>query len=105
MGYHKAMKGMGKNYHDKYSSFYNSPEWKTLRNQKFADANGLCEMCQKEGVVTVGKEVHHIEPIEENWDKRLDYDNLILLCPMHHNQVHERQSALQDFLKYWNGGK
>ncbi len=93
---------MRDNYHSKYGKFYASTKWRKLRNQKFADADGLCEMCKKEDRYELGKEVHHIVPIEKDWDRRLDYDNLILLCPMHHNEVHERQSVLQDFLKYWN---
>ena len=38
------MKGVGQNYHDKYGAFYASKEWRNLRDAKFADANGLCEM-------------------------------------------------------------
>ena len=29
-------------------------------------------------------EVHHIEKLTENYDKRLDNDNLITLCVYHH---------------------
>nr|WP_237068746.1 HNH endonuclease [Lysinibacillus sphaericus] len=29
-------------------------------------------------------EVHHIEPIANAWDKRLEDDNLISLCRYHH---------------------
>lgn len=88
-------------YHFRYKDFYNSPEWKKLRNQKWKDVNGLCEMCLAEGVVREGREVHHKVPIEEDWSKRFDYDNLILLCPDHHNQMHERISPLQEFLNKW----
>lgn len=94
-----------KNYHEKFSGFYNSKEWKQLRNQKFYDADGMCEMCKMNGVIAMGKEVHHIVPIEEDYSKRLDYDNLILLCPMHHNLVHERQSKLQTFMQIWDKGE
>lgn len=90
------------NYHKKYASFYNSKEWIALRNQKFYEADGLCEICKKNGIIKQGKEVHHIEPIEQNWDKRLDYNNLILLCTDCHNSQHERISPLQQFLKDWN---
>ena len=90
-----------KSYHEKYNSFYNSPEWKNLRNQKFCDANGLCELCYKNGIKRKGREVHHIIPIEEDWSKRFDYDNLILLCPDCHNAQHERISPLQEFLNSW----
>jgi 5-methylcytosine-specific restriction endonuclease McrA len=45
--------------------------------------------------------VHHIVPIEEDWNKRLNFDNLVLLCPDCHNAEHERISPLQKFLKDW----
>lgn len=87
------------NYHLRYASFYNSAEWKVLRQAKFDLADGLCEMCKKEGIVRAGKEVHHIVSIQDDWSKRFDYDNLILLCPEHHNLMHERISPLKKFLK------
>lgn len=31
--------------------------------------------------------VHHINPIAEDWDSRLDNDNLITLCRKHHEQA------------------
>lgn len=89
------------NYDEKFSSFYNSAEWKILRNQKFYDADGLCEICKKKKIIKQGREVHHIIPIETDWNKRLDYDNLILLCPDCHNLQHLRISPLQKFLKDW----
>ena len=95
------------NYHEKYSQFYNSVQWHTLRNRKFYDANGICENCYKEvdslgnHKIKQGREVHHIIFIEDNWNKRFDYDNLILLCPDCHNSAHERISCLQKFLKDW----
>ena len=58
-------------------------------------------MCLADGVVREGREVHHKIEIEKDWSKRFDYDNLILLCPDHHNQMHERISPLQEFLNKW----
>lgn len=90
------------NYHEKYSQFYNSVQWHTLRNRKFYDANGLCELCYKEGIIKEAREIHHIVPINENWNKRLDYENLIALCPSHHQEMHNRDSQLQKFIRFWN---
>ena len=92
-------------YHEKYNQFYQSKEWQLLRNQKYYDANGLCEMCRAKGIIKRGKEVHHKIPIEEDWSKRLNYDNLILLCSDCHNAQHERVSPFQKFLKDWNNLK
>lgn len=89
------------NYKDKYQVFYNSKEWKYLRRVKFRAAAGLCEECLKKGKIVAGREVHHKEPIEKNWEKRLDYDNLILLCDECHRLAHERSSRLQEFNKFW----
>lgn len=86
----------------KFKNFYNTPEWKQLRNQKWKDANGLCERCLSKGIVREGKEVHHIIPLDQDWDKRLDYDNLILLCSDCHNEVHKRISPMQEFDLFWD---
>ena len=96
------MKRNQTNYHEKYAEFYNSAEWKNLRNQKFFDADGLCELCRKNGIIRSAKEIHHKIPIEEDWSKRLDYDNLIALCSDCHNQQHLRISPLQKFLSAWD---
>lgn len=90
------------NYKDKFQAFYNSKDWKNLRALKFADANGLCEKCLKVGKVVQGVDVHHIKPIEFYWNKRLDYYNLILLCKDCHNEIHNRESSLQKFLRDWD---
>lgn len=91
----------GLNYHERFQNFYNSAEWKALRNFKFAQADGLCEHCRAKGIVRQGREVHHIVSIEEDWNKRLELENLVLLCPDCHNLQHKRISPLQHFLKDW----
>ena len=90
------------NYHEKYNKFYQSKEWHELRMAKRVASDGLCEMCRAKGIIREAKEIHHIEPITENWNKRLDYDNLIALCSDCHNQQHLRISPLQKFLSAWD---
>ena len=41
--------------------------------------------------------VHHIEPLHENWERRLDDENLITLCPRHHEMA-ERGHIKRDYL-------
>ena len=89
------------NYHSRYSQFYNSKQWHKLRNFKWQESNGLCELCLKDEIVMEGREVHHKIFIEDDWSKRFDYDNLILLCPAHHQEMHNRDSQLQKFLRDW----
>ena len=48
----------------------------------------LCRMCLDEGYINnKNLSVHHIVPIAEAEDKRLDDDNLITLCEHHHQLV------------------
>ena len=53
----------------------------------------LCKVCIKNLYNTINTynydklEVHHITPIEEDYNKRLDNDNLITLCNYHHKMA------------------
>ncbi len=91
------------NYQQNFDFFYQSWEWKQLRAYKFTKENGLCERCRAKGIIRAGKEVHHIIPLDKNWEKRLDIENLILLCPDCHNEKHGRESSLQKFNHFWEG--
>lgn len=73
-----------------YVQFYRSNDWKTLRAVKLSQSDYLCQLCKAKGIITLAADVHHIEPISEAWDRRLDIDNLQCLCVGCHNQVHER---------------
>lgn len=42
--------------------------------------------------------VHHIDSLAEAWEKRLDDDNLICLCSLHHEQA-ENGEIDKDLLK------
>ncbi len=56
---------------------------------KERDSN-LCQICIRNLYNTTltynykDLQVHHIIPIREEWDKRLEDTNLITLCPYHH---------------------
>lgn len=99
------MKQKTKTYHEKFDKFYQSKEWQLLRNQKWVASDGLCEMCRAKGIIKSAKEIHHVVPIEVDWSKRLEYENLIALCSDCHNAQHERVSSLQKFLKDWDNLK
>lgn len=53
----------------------------------------LCQICLREQYYTQTKynfnnlEVHHIVPLNEGWDKRLEDSNLITLCAYHHKMA------------------
>lgn len=77
-----------------YREFITSTKWQRLRRQKI-NANPLCEMCQREGIVKAAQEVHHKTPVESapaRTDQELlmfSLDNLQSLCRECHKKVHE----------------
>jgi len=67
-----------------------STAWKKKREQIKSRDKNLCQVCIRKLYDTVQQytyndiEVHHIEPIVENYYARLDDDNLITICGYHH---------------------
>ena len=53
-----------------------------------AKQNGLCLCCLKNNEINLSQTVHHIIPVKDNYDKRLDVDNLIGVCYSHHQLIH-----------------
>jgi len=64
----------------------------------------LCQLCIRNLYNTFnlytykGVEVHHIIPINEDYDRRLDDDNLITLCQMHHKMADKGEIPRQELL-------
>ena len=80
--------------HQQYNKYYRhtSPEYKSTRWEKLRklklNHSPLCELCQKQGLITPAVLVHHIKPIEDG-GSMYDYDNLMSLCANCHNKIHE----------------
>ena len=75
------------------SKFRDTYKWiEKRKNIRIRDKN-LCQVCITGKYNTAYRytyrdlEVHHIIPIEENYDKRLDENNLITLCRYHHEMA------------------
>lgn len=70
--------------------FRSSKVWQKKREQINKRDNYMCQACIRKLYNTqiqynyTGIEVHHIEPLAEQWDLRLEDDNLICLCSYHH---------------------
>ncbi len=56
--------------------FYQSPEWKVLRNKVKRELMPFCPVCGSEEELVVD----HINPVRYFWEQRLDENNLQLLC-------------------------
>ncbi len=69
--------------------FYDSKEWKNVRNQKMLSVNYRCEKC-----CGLAEEVHHIIEITDtnlkDRDITLNQRNLVALCKDCHNESHGR---------------
>ena len=77
---------------------YNSREWRELRILKLR-ANPLCEVCEREGIVTAAHAVHHRHPIEESTSKAemrkwaFIWDNLVSVCDACHAKIHKEMKS------------
>lgn len=76
------------------NKFRNTQVWKKKRRNILSRDKGLCQLCVRNLYDTIGRpynhkliEVHHIEPINENYDLRLEDNNLICLCTYHHKRA------------------
>lgn len=77
------------------SKFRSSYKW-TQKSEKIRKRDHyLCQACLHNldglGVryTTTDLEVHHIEPLADDYDRRLDDSNLITLCREHHEQAEQ----------------
>jgi len=69
-------------------AFYNSSAWKRLVSIVRIRNDGLCALCYNEGIRSKGAMIHHIVPVKDDWGKRLDTSNCIILCRECHAKVH-----------------
>lgn len=79
---------------DYLSTWYNTKEWKKLRNYKRKN-NPLCEDCLSKGYITPTEEIHHVRPFNRGhniltqWKLFTDLNNLVSLCIKCHKERHK----------------
>ena len=79
--------------------FRSSYDWKQKRTHILKRDYYLCRFCLSQGKVNTERlSVHHIIPLKYNSSLRLDDENLITLCTLHHEQA-EKGEILADTLK------
>ena len=70
--------------------FRSTKAWQLKRAEIRQRDRNLCQICMRELYNTInqftydGLSVHHNEPLNENFDKRLDNLNLLTVCEYHH---------------------
>ena len=77
----------------KYNKFYKSREWNKVRQLTIVKDHALCKDCLDRNIITPYNTVHHIVPIKDDWNKRLDVDNLICLCESCHQKRHNNMKG------------
>lgn len=65
-------------------------DWQTLR-ESFLRDHPLCARCLAQGVIRPATVVHHVQPVEQRPDLRLNPDNLEALCRNCHELEHGRK--------------
>ena len=88
-----------------YIKQINTARWKRLRLKKL-QAQPLCECCKGKDKITPATEVHHVTPVEsvttiEQMEILMfDYNNLMSVCSVCHNEIHaEMFSHTKDNIK------
>ena len=87
----------------RYQKLLNHKRWDITKAFVWKRANGCCEMCMKEGIVTgsLTKQLdcHHIVPVESGRTvqemERLCYDvnNIMLVCQDCHIKIHTESKS------------
>ena len=105
--------------YDRYSRdqrsrrFYNGKEWEMGRAAALDTDGGIdVYLYMTEGIVVVADMVHHIIPIRDDWNKRLDVDNMMSLSSDTHSMIEQMykkdkpgmQKQLQEMLQAYRGG-
>lgn len=85
--------------------FRDSPSWRKKREQIQERDNYLCQVCLRNLYNTINQftyintSVHHIVPLVSDWSKRLDDDNLVTLCSMHHSYADDGYIPIDNLLQ------
>ena len=93
----------------KINKFRWSKAWQRKRAEIRERDNQVCQVCVRKlhGYIrqfeTDNLSVHHIVPLEVDFNKRMDNENLITLCSMHHEMAEKGDitaSELLDIAEY-----
>lgn len=90
-------KPVRKKYGNNKDKFRWTHAWQRKREEIKERDNHLCQVCIRLLYDTRNRynysdlEVHHAVPLEEDFDKRLDNDNLITICERHHEMAERNE--------------
>ncbi len=84
---------------DRYTLFYNSDAWKQKRERALRRDKYQCVECKRygrrnaDGLPVTADLVHHVVPVEVDWSKKLELNNLQSLCRACHNKKHPEKGS------------
>lgn len=90
------------------NKFRSTNAWNIKRNDIRDRDKNLCQVCIRKLYSTVQQytytdlEVHHAVSLEDDFEKRLDDDNLITLCERHHEMAEKGNIPLDVVLSIIN---
>lgn len=86
-----------------YRLFYSSTQWISKREEILRRDNNECQVCKAMYKFVQATDVHHILNLKDNYELRLDNNNLISLCKECHKDIHRLNINNKDKLnKYIN---
>lgn len=89
----------------KADKFRSSSEWQCKRLEIKQRDLFLCQICMRLTGLDINPyskqnvSVHHIIGLQQDFDKRLDNDNLITLCEYHHKQADSGKISVQEMMR------
>lgn len=95
----------GKKYKNQKNDFRSTKVWQRMREEIRERDGQMCQCCIRMAAGTVrrinpvGLSVHHIIPLEDDYERRLEKKNLITLCAYHHEQAEKGAIKRTDLLK------
>jgi 5-methylcytosine-specific restriction endonuclease McrA len=94
-------------FRNKQTKFYNSKEWRKVRNVMISKSHGICSRCGKP-FNSRDLIVHHIHHLDEtninNPEVALNLNNLEVLCWQCHNSQHAKNEDLNRDMKFDDKG-
>ena len=80
--------------------FRNTQSWKRTAKMIMERDLNCCRVCLLDGILKNRElSVHHIIPLSEDFNLRLDPDNLITLCRYHHEQAENGRVSRKKLLE------
>ena len=97
--YYKYMRKYASDTNKMVNKFYKSKNWLLKKEEIKTRDKGMCQRCliKFERITIDHLEIHHIEKLTSNWEKRLDNDNLVCLCRRCHRHIDMNNDGRLDF--------